>query len=189
MLNLIKEINVAELFQHMCYLLEDHEKLKCNKEVIKLMNYVRDHQFNQIHINGSVTTNSYMFINQNPFAQVLLRYLLVLSCLEEKFVICSSNAAHLLNASGLSFNNMNLSGIRLEVADLSGGSFIRTNLEGSRMRSVKITSADFTESNLKYIDWQDIEVKEVQRYKGHTNFIFSVTISPSGEFLASGKYL
>lgn len=82
-----------------------------------------------------------------------MKILLSLSCLDEKFVVCSSNAALLLNAGGINFNDMNMAGISLEDTDLSGGNFIRTNLNGSRMRRVKITSANFTEANLENIDW------------------------------------
>lgn len=82
---------------------------------------------------------------------------------------------------------MNLKGIRLEDTDLSGGVFIRANLEGSRMRRVKLTSATFTNANLRNIDWADIETKEVQLYKGHSETVNSIAFSPSGELLASGR--
>lgn len=45
-------------------------------------------------------------------------------------MVCSSNAALLLNASGINFNDMNLKDIRLEDTDLSGVNFIRANLNG-----------------------------------------------------------
>lgn len=67
----------------------------------------------------------------------------------------------MLNASGASFNDMNLKGIWLEDTDLSGGHFIRSNLESSRLRRVKISSANFMEANLRNIDWAELDAKEV----------------------------
>lgn len=55
------------------------------------------------------------------------------------------------------------------------------------MRRVKITSADFAESNLKNIDWKEMEVREVQIYKGYTSTVNSVSFSSSGDYLASGS--
>ena len=51
--------------------------------------------------------------------------------MDDKFITCSSNAALMLNASGINFSDMNLKGIRLEDTDISGGNFIRTDLENS----------------------------------------------------------
>lgn len=133
------------------------------------MNCVRDHEFNKIHIDNAIEANCRKIVTKNPFTYVILRLILALSCLSEKYTICSSNAALLLNASRVNFNDMNLAGIRLTETDISGANFIRANLENSRMRKVKISSADFTEANLKGIDWSDMEVKEVQMCKGHND--------------------
>lgn len=93
----------------------------------------------------------------------------------------------MLNASRISFNDMNLRDIRLKDTDLSGGKFIRANMEGSHMTRVKIASADFTEANLRDIDWQEIQAKEVQIHKGHTDPMWSIAFSPSGFVVATGR--
>lgn len=118
-------------------------------------------------------------IQANSNIEIILKFLLTLSCFDEKFTICSSNAALLLRKSGFKFNDMNMKGIRLEDTDLSDANFIRTNLENSRMRRVRIDSANFTQANLKGIDWQEMDTAEVQLYKGHTSFVTSVACSSS----------
>lgn len=106
-----------------------------------------------MNIKHRVVESCKTIIKENPLVQTLLRFLLILSCWEEKFLVCSSNAAMLLNASETNFNDMNLTNLRLADTDITGGNFIRTDLKGSKMRRVNITSADFTESNLMNIDW------------------------------------
>lgn len=138
-------------------ILWDHEELKDDKQVVELMNYMCNHEFNKVHIESIVTTDSIT----SRVNWLLMKVLLILSCLDNKFVICSSNAALILNKNGVNFNDMNLRGIFLKDTDLSEGNFIRTNLEYSRMRRVKLTSADFSEANLTGIDWEDMEAKEV----------------------------
>lgn len=72
-------------------------------------------------------------------SEIILKCMLILSCFDEKFVICSSNAALLINANGFNFSEMHLKGIRLSNTDLSGGNFVRANLENSFLRRVKIS--------------------------------------------------
>lgn len=151
-------MNCAELIQNMDELLWDHEKLRQSLELIKLMNFVENDLFNQFHISYTAAKSSNKLILENPFALILIRFLLTLSCLYEKFIICSSNAAQLFAANGINFNNMNLRGIKLLDTDLSAGSFIRTNLEGSQFRRVKLISGSFNRANLRNIDWAEIEV-------------------------------
>lgn len=57
------------------------------------------------------------------------------------------------------------------------------------MKRVNISSTDFTKANLKSIDWEYMETKEVQIYKGHTYDIFSVAISPSCKILSSSNVM
>lgn len=128
-------------------------------------------------------------IADNHIIEIVLRLLLMLSCVDEKLVICSSNAAFLLNASGKNFNDMNLKGLKLEDIDLSGGIFIRANLEDSKFRRVKLSSVDFYNSNLNHINWTDIETKQIVQLKGHRGAVQSIRFSPSGEVLASGIHL
>lgn len=46
MINILELVNTTELIEKMNELLGDHEKLKNNEDVVKLMNYIRNHFFN-----------------------------------------------------------------------------------------------------------------------------------------------
>lgn len=67
-MDLLKKVKIAELIQTLDELLMDHDKMKKNEEVVKLMNYVESHLFNKIHIESSIIFNCSKFVAENPFA-------------------------------------------------------------------------------------------------------------------------
>ena len=135
-------------------------------------------------------------VDQNPkFEEKLWEY--IESCkINPNLSIAAANAMTILNVAHRSFREKDLSGINVSTfidgkwqgPNISGGMFGGTNfsnadLRGSIMFGSWYQKANFTKAKLYYTDLGIAK----KTFKGHANYVNSVSFSRDGKYIASGS--
>ncbi|KAF9967011.1 hypothetical protein BGZ70_000420 [Mortierella alpina] len=111
------------------------------------------------------------------FKQQLLR-LVEHSKADKDWRRAAANAISILVRAGVSFNEADLRGIQIPMADLSSGDFDSAQLQG----------ADLRKATLQLRLWNYKSLQSGPILRGHDNIVMSVVFSPSGDHVASGSY-
>jgi len=114
--------------------------------------------------------------------------------------IASANAFTILNASGVTFTNRNFQNLDLSsdllekkaavefvAADLSAANLYGCNLSRAQLYHVRLECACLDQVDLRGADLRNVVFGQSPTFKGHTDFVWALSLSSDGKTLFSGS--
>ncbi|CAD8172182.1 unnamed protein product [Paramecium pentaurelia] len=83
--------------------------------------------------------------------------------------------------------NQSFENIRIENTSLISGNFVRCNLSGSEFDNVDISGVNLNGAELFNCKWKNLKIHELNKLDDHSGWILSVCLSSDGNILASGS--
>ncbi|CAK72861.1 unnamed protein product (macronuclear) [Paramecium tetraurelia] len=114
-----------------------------------------------------------------------LKFLVRLTAVDEKFIQCGSNILNLLVEMKVDLRDENFENIRIRDTSLVGGNFVRCNFNGSEFDNINISGINLNQAQLLNCIWKNIKIHELNKLDGHSQGVNLVCFSPDGKSLAS----
>ncbi|CAD8101505.1 unnamed protein product [Paramecium primaurelia] len=163
------------------------------QKIKKITNVLRNCQYHQFHkvdysleIHKNERQDIIKSIAQNKGIIEFLKFLVQLTSIDGKFIQCGSNALNFLVGMKVNIRNQAFENIKIQNTSLIGGSFARCNLSGSKFNNVDISGVNLNFAQLFNCQWKNLKIDEIPALDGHSSSVWSVSISPDGNKLASG---
>ncbi|CAK74902.1 unnamed protein product (macronuclear) [Paramecium tetraurelia] len=116
-----------------------------------------------------------------------LRFLVLLTAIDNEFIQCGSNSLNLLVEMKVDLSKQCFENIKIKNTSLAGGNFFGCNLSGSEFNNVDISGINLNNALLFNCKWRDLKILELYKIDGHDDKVLSVYFSPDGSTLGSGS--
>ncbi|CAD8136770.1 unnamed protein product [Paramecium octaurelia] len=183
----IERQNVENLF-----LLDKQQTLngeKNIKRITDILKKIRDHEFNK----QNYSTDDYEVIKKDLIVKIswdnkiidLLKFLVHLTALDERYTQCGSNSLHLLVQMKADVREQSFENIKIRDSSLVGGNFVGCNFNESEFDNVDISGINLNQAQMFNCKWKNIKIHELNILDGHYRKVYQVCFSSDGKSLAS----
>ncbi|CAD8128937.1 unnamed protein product [Paramecium sonneborni] len=150
--------------------------LEVRKQILKIANILRniqDHSFSEYDIFTEAIEeqrqNLIKKIAGNKQIIEFLKFLVKLTCIDQKFIQCGSNGLSLLVQMKVDLTNQSFEDIRIKNASLIGANFVRCNFSRSEFENVDLRGVNLNEALLLNCKWKNIKIHKLNQLNGHTS--------------------
>ncbi|CAK86293.1 unnamed protein product, partial (macronuclear) [Paramecium tetraurelia] len=159
------------------------------KRIFEVLKKIEDHDFNRYNYSGE----EYKEIKQDLIAKIsqdkkiieLLKFLVNLTALDERFIQCGSNSLHLLVQIKVDLKGYSFENIRIRNTSLLGANLMRCDLSGSEFENVIVSGMNLNEAKLFNCKWMNLRIEELRILDGHHSTVNQVYFSFNGQQLIS----
>ncbi|CAD8214845.1 unnamed protein product [Paramecium pentaurelia] len=125
---------------------KEKEKEQINR-IINILKNLKDHEFNQKDYSSEpfeeIKKNLIKKLQGDKNMMELLKFLIMLTSIDDQFIQCGSNSLHMLVMMKVDLRNQCFEDIRMKNTSLNGGNFVRCNMIGSEFENVDISGVNF----------------------------------------------
>ncbi|CAD8103731.1 unnamed protein product [Paramecium primaurelia] len=193
LLDMLKKEQIKDCVAYLqSFKYQDQKEKEQIKKIIHILKNIKDREFNQKDYSSEpleeIKKDLIKKLQGNKSMIELLKFLIMLTSIDDQFISCGSNSLHMLVMMKVDVRNQSFENIRMKNTSLISGNFVRCNLNGSEFENVDISGVNFNGAQMFNCQWKNIKVHELNRLDGHSNCVRSVCFSPDRNTLASGSY-
>ncbi|CAD8163059.1 unnamed protein product [Paramecium pentaurelia] len=173
LLDMLKKEQIKDFVSYLqSFKYQDQMEKEQMKKIINILKNLKDHEFKLQDYSPEafeeIKKDLMNKIQGDKNIMELLKFLVMLSSIDDQFIQCGSNSLHMLVMMKVDMRNQSFENIRMKNTSIIGGNFVRCNMNGSEFENVDISGVNLNGAQMFNCKWKNIQVHELNKLDGHT---------------------